>query len=180
MLAGTSPSIAAMPSGGYEIAYQTSDGVLGTVSPTGHVDGLGLGMAPGTSPSIAAQPSGKWEIAFQANTGQLWVRDSDNGGGPVGGQPGHLMRAGTSPSTAALRSGGYEIVYQTSDGLLGGVSATGDVSSLGLAVWPASSPSMAPVTCGGFQVAFEANTANLWTRYPDCGAQDLRLGMPTT
>jgi hypothetical protein len=51
MLAGTSPSIAALPSGGYEVAFQANTGNLWTVGSADNGDHK-LGMLAGTSPSI--------------------------------------------------------------------------------------------------------------------------------
>jgi hypothetical protein len=73
----TSPSVAAMPTGGFRIAYQTSDGMLGMVSPQGGTTSLFLGMSGGSSPSLApVSGSGDWLIAFEANTWMLWRRAS--------------------------------------------------------------------------------------------------------
>ncbi len=74
---GTSPAIVALPAGGYQVVYQTADGVLGAVSPTGEVTGLGLGAWHGSSPSLAPATSGGFQVAFQANTGMLWTRFPD-------------------------------------------------------------------------------------------------------
>jgi hypothetical protein len=161
MARGTSPSVVALPSGGFQIAYHTSDGVLGTVSPTGQVSGLGLGMAPGTSPSIAVTPSGQWQIAFQANTGELWTRSSNGTGGPVPG--GRTMWPGTSPSIVALPSGGFQIAYHTGDGVLAVVSPAGVVTSLGLGLAIGTSPAVAVAPSGQYRIAFHANTGELWT-----------------
>jgi metallophosphoesterase (TIGR03767 family) len=177
MMPGTSPSIVTLLAGGYLIAYQGSDGMLTFVSAAGAVTGLGLGMAPGTSPSLAAQISGDWRIAFQANNTLLWTRSSDGTGGPVGSQPVHTMMPGTSPSIVASQSSGYQIVYQTSDGVMGGVSPSGQVTGLGLGMWKKSSVS-AVLASGGFQAVFESSDGKLWTLYPDLSAQDLKLGMP--
>jgi hypothetical protein len=51
--AGTSPSIAAAPGGGFEVAFQSNTGVLWDHSPTLGGGATGLGMLSGTSPTIA-------------------------------------------------------------------------------------------------------------------------------
>jgi hypothetical protein len=51
---GTSPSIAALAGGGYEIAFEANTGSLYTYSSTGAVKNTTEGMWHGTSPSIAA------------------------------------------------------------------------------------------------------------------------------
>jgi hypothetical protein len=53
MKPGTSPSITAMPNGGWEAAFQANDGSLWVVGSSDN-RALGLGMAAGTSPSITA------------------------------------------------------------------------------------------------------------------------------
>ena len=98
VMAGTSPSIAALATGGYEIAYQ---------SPTGHLSLYGtaetypttLGMMPGTSPSIAASPDGGFEVAFQASSaGVLWTFN-----GTVNTDLGFAMDAGSKIGRASCR-----------------------------------------------------------------------------
>jgi hypothetical protein len=69
MMAGTSPSITAVP-GGYEVAFQDSTGNLETVGTAGNTN-WGLPMAGGTSPSITALTLGGFEVAFQDSTGNL-------------------------------------------------------------------------------------------------------------
>ena len=49
MKVGTSPSIAALPGGGYEVAFQANSGQLWTVGSDNH-GSWGLGMKVGTSP----------------------------------------------------------------------------------------------------------------------------------
>jgi hypothetical protein len=71
MAAGTSPSITALTSGAWKVAFQANTGSLWTAGPSNA--NLGLGMAAGTSPSITALTSGAWKVAFQANTGSLWT-----------------------------------------------------------------------------------------------------------
>ena len=70
MRAGTSPSIAALSTGGYEMAFQANTGSLWSVGSDQH-GSWGYGMMAGTSPSIAALSTGGYEMAFQANTGSL-------------------------------------------------------------------------------------------------------------
>jgi hypothetical protein len=95
MMAGTSPSIVALPGGTYEVAFQANTGNLWTVGADNHGD-WELGMMAGTSPSIVALPGGTYEVAFQANTGNLWTVGADNHG-----DWGLGMKTGTSPSICA-------------------------------------------------------------------------------
>jgi hypothetical protein len=55
MLAGTSPSIAAL-SGGWVAAFQANTGHLWVYTSEGGSHDLGLGMLAGTSPSIGTTP----------------------------------------------------------------------------------------------------------------------------
>jgi uncharacterized repeat protein (TIGR01451 family) len=142
MKSGTSPSGAALASGGYEIAFQASDGDLGITQGTPGVwTDTGLGMMAGTSPSIAALPSGGYEIAFQANTGHLDVTPGTPG---VWTDTGLGMMAGTSPTIAALASGGYEIAFQANTGDLGVTPGTPGVwTDTGLGMKSGTSPTIA-------------------------------------
>jgi hypothetical protein len=71
-MARTSPSIVALPAGGFEVAFQANTGALWTVGAAGNT-AWSLGMRAGTSPSIAALPAGGFEVAVQTNTGDLWT-----------------------------------------------------------------------------------------------------------
>ena len=162
MMKGTSPSIAALPSGGYEIAFQANTGSLYSVGADGapSVGSWNLGMMKGTSPSIAALPSGGYEIAFQANTGSLYSVGAD--GAPSVGSWNAGMMKGTSPSIAALPSGGYEIAYQGATGSLSTAGSAGS-SNLNLGMMKGTSPSIAALPSGGYEIAFQANTGSLYS-----------------
>lgn len=93
MQPNTSPSMAPMPSGQYEIAFQNSGPgnylyVLGPV--TGNV---GWGMNTLSSPSIASYSDGSFEVAMQANTNELYYFGSNFSGRTYG-----IMAPGSSPS----------------------------------------------------------------------------------
>jgi hypothetical protein len=106
MMPGTSPSITALATGGYEVAFQANTGNLWTVGTAGNKD-WGLGMMAGSSPSIAALAGGGFEVAFQANTTALWtVGDAGDKNWGLG------MMKGTNPSISALPTGGYEAIFQ--------------------------------------------------------------------
>jgi hypothetical protein len=175
MLPGTSPSIAGLPAGGYETAYQNTDGDL-VVSGTGTSGPLdtGLGVAPGTSPSITALPKGGFEVAFQANTGLLWTYTS---AGTSANLDLGLMR-GTSPSIAALASGAVAVVFQANTGQLWTyTSATGTAASAKLGMAPGTSPSVAALAKGGFIVAFQSDTGFLWMYSSNGSSVNQGLGM---
>jgi hypothetical protein len=52
MMANTSPSLAALPGGGWQVAFQANTGNLWVVG-TDNGGDMGLGMMANTSPSIA-------------------------------------------------------------------------------------------------------------------------------
>lgn len=99
---GTSPSVAKLPTGGFQAAFQANTGDLWSAGSAG-TKSWNLGMAAGTSPSIAALAGGGYEIAVQTNGGQLWT--TSNTGATTNTQQG--MAGATSPSIAALAGGGW-------------------------------------------------------------------------
>ncbi|MEO7108870.1 MAG: hypothetical protein ABI183_00415 [Polyangiaceae bacterium] len=156
MMQGTSPSIAALAGGGFEIAVQTNTGELWTVGDGGD-RAWGLGMMHGTSPSIAALAGGGFQVAFQANTGELWtVGSAANGPQSLG------MMNGTSPSITGLTGGGYEIAFQANTGELWTAGAAG-TGSWKLGMLSGTSPAIVGLTGGSYEVAFQANNSDLWT-----------------
>jgi hypothetical protein len=71
MMSGTSPSIAGLVGGGYEVACQADPTDLWTVGTAGTTDWQ-VEKVSGTSPSIAALATGGYEVAIQAST-VLWA-----------------------------------------------------------------------------------------------------------
>ncbi|WP_080430947.1 M12 family metallopeptidase [Burkholderia ubonensis] len=171
MMAGTSPSITALPEGDWELAFQANTGSLWVVGSDYRGD-MQLGMMAGTSPSITALPGGGWQAAFQANTGNLWVVGSDYRGDMKLG-----MMAGTSPSITALPGGGWEVAFQANTGSLWVVGSDyrGDMK---LGMMAGTSPSITALSGGGWEVAFQANTGSLWAVGSDYRG-DMQLGMMT-
>ncbi|WP_181110152.1 MULTISPECIES: CHAP domain-containing protein [unclassified Rathayibacter] len=170
MRAGTSPSIVALSSGGYEMSFQANTGDLYAFGDGGSYN-TRLGMMSGTSPAIAASPGGGFKIAFQANTGNLYQF-----GSPGGAANFNLgMKSGTSPAIAALSTGGYQIAFQANTGNLW---VTGDAGTrdTGLGMMPGTSPAIA-ATNGGYKVAFQANTGNLYQYASTGSVTNLNLGM---
>jgi hypothetical protein len=107
MAGGTSPSIAGLISGSYEVSYHGANGDVWTYTPSTGVSDLGVPMMTGTNPSIAGLSDGSAEVALQASTGWLWLI------GPSGQDNTHLgMNPKSSPSVAALPGGSYEAAFQ--------------------------------------------------------------------
>jgi Peptidase A4 family len=176
ILRNTSPSITALPGGGFEEAFQTAYNTLMVIGTAFNFNSQ-LGMAGNTSPSIAASPNGGFEVAFQANTGQLWYFTPQNGGVPEGA----AMASGTSPSIAALATGGYETAFQGSNGHLmeAGTTITWDAE---LGMMAGTSPAIAASPAGGFQAAFQANTGYLYEQNLTTGGlnQNYLMAKPTS
>jgi hypothetical protein len=162
MMPGTSPSIAAMPGGGYEIAFQANSGELYTYSTSPYqVVDTTEGMMPGTSPSIVATPGGGYEIAFQANSGELYTY-SPSPYKVVNTTEG--MKPGTSPSIAATPGGEVEIAFQANSGeLYTYVGAPYKVVNTTEGMKPGTSPSIAATPGGEYEIAFQANSGELYT-----------------
>jgi len=157
--AGTSPSIAALTGGGYQVAYQGDDGFLWTYGSAGSIN-HGLGMAPGTSPSISSRPeNGAYQIAFQANTNKLWLA----GNTTPSVNTNLPMQPGTNPSIARIGSN-YEVAYGDNTGFLEvWHSFSGSVTNTALGLMSGTSPSIAP-SGTSYNIAFNANaTGHLWT-----------------
>ena len=169
MAAGTSPSVTALPGGGYEIAFQSSGGQLWTVGSAGWIN-WGVGLAARTSPSIAALPGGGYEIAFHAAGGQLWTVGA---GGWADWNVG--LAAGTSPSISGLARGGFEVAFVGADGQLWTVGA-GGWSDWHLGVAAGTSPSLASLRGGGFEAAFNSAGGELWSVGAG-GGSDWHLGV---
>jgi hypothetical protein len=176
MMARTSPSIAALPNGGTEEAFQDNTGSLWTVGANGNSD-WHLGMMAGTSPSIASLPNGSTEVAFQANTGHLWVV-----GGYISVDTTQGMMAGTSPSITALPGGGIQVAFQASNGILItiGYGPGSYWTGTGQGVMAGTSPSIAALPAGGVQIAFQANNGVLITVGYGPGSQWLNTGLGMT
>ena len=171
LAAGTSPSIAPLPGGGFEGAFQNSNGLL-EVFGTALAFNTQAGMMPGTSPSIAVNSSGVYQVAFQANTGALWYWTSASGGQ----NQSYGMMAGTSPSITALPGGGFETAFQANTGILWEVGSYINFDTQ-LGMYAGTSPSIAAVPGVEFDVAFEANTAHLWLQNLATGGVDQSYGM---
>jgi hypothetical protein len=101
MAPATSPAITNLMSGGFQVAFQASDGYLWTTGTDGTYD-AGVFMEPGSNPTITALEDGTPEVAYQGSNGDLWVatQNADNGDW-TGVDQGLGMMAGTSPAITA-------------------------------------------------------------------------------
>ena len=169
---GTSPSIARLSNGTYEVAFEGAgnDDLWLYSTSTGAATHLGLGMMAGTSPSIAALTDGSYQVAFQANTGDLYLYTPGKNS-PLG----LGMMKGTSPSITGLPDGSYEVAFQANTGDLY-LYTPGKNSPLGLGMMKGTSPSITGLPDGSYEVAFQANTSDLYLYTPGKNSP-LGLGM---
>jgi hypothetical protein len=162
----TSPAIADLPGGGFEVAFEANntDDLYIYDSQSNTSWNTNLGMASETSPSIAASPDGGVEVAFEANTGDLYMYNPVTNGSYSAGLG---MEAGTNPSIAAGATGGYEVAFESNTGELymynPVTNGSGGVN-LGMAI--GTSPAIAASPDGGYEVAFQANTGDLYMYDP--------------
>jgi hypothetical protein len=170
--ATTSPSVVALPTGGFQIAYQASNFELHLAKPTGEVTGLGLNVAWRSSPSIAVSPSGRLMIAFQGTTGHLWTWSVST----VTSHPARVMDT-TSPSIVWTQNE-FLVAFQSYAGTLFWMYGNGQLVDLGLRLSSGASPATALRPGSGWITAVEANTGMLHSASTPGGIEDLRLGMP--
>ncbi|MBD0670204.1 hypothetical protein [Streptomyces sp. CBMA156] len=173
---GSKPSIATMADGSWATAWAGNDGRLWIATGNGTnmaqpAEPWLLGVYPGTSPAITALSTGGWEIAWKGADGNLWVA---TGNGTNMAQPAAPWLLGvadtTSPSLAALPGGGYEVAWKGNDGYLW--LATGNGTNMAQPARPwllgvgaagsSSSPSIATMADGSYEVAWKGGDGNLW------------------
>ncbi|MFC1421088.1 hypothetical protein [Streptacidiphilus cavernicola] len=173
---GTKPSIATLADGSWVTAWVGGDGKLwvGTGNGTTMAQPAEpwlLGVAPGTSPSIVALANGGWEVAWKGGDGKLWL---GTGNGTTMAQPAEPWLLGvadtTSPSLAALPNGGYEVAWKGGDGKLWLGTGNGTTMAQPAEPWllgvdtagSSSSPSLATLPNGGYEVAWKGGDGRLW------------------
>jgi hypothetical protein len=165
--AGTNPSAGGSWGAGciwytWNFAWASGTGVWTSQSGIGpHPESLG--MAGGTSPSTGATGS---DFAFQANTTGLWVNHLNQSQG---------MKAGTSPSRV-LPSGWVAFQANTGNLIVWNYKLGSGVET-GLGMAAGTSPALAEIAGGSYEVAFRANTGLLWTYCSCSGGQATSLGV---
>ena len=172
---GTSPAVAALSTGGREIAFQASgEDTLWTVTPDNIGHDTGVKMAAGTSPAIVALPGGGYEIAFVNSDG--FLRELGPDGVVRWAANGLGVAPGTSPAIAAAPLGGFEIAFQAlTEGTLWTVTPDNIGHDTGLQMAAGSSPAAAGLTSGGFEVVFAGQD-----NYPRKLGPDGTVGFVTT
>jgi len=162
---GTSPSLAGLAGGAYEVAFQGTNGDLEMYSSaSGSATDTGQAMAVGTSPSIASYASGGWAVAFQGSNTDMEVYTSTG----TFADSGLGMLPGTSPAVAAAASGGYEVAFQANTALLwvdaySSLTATGGaVTNTQNGMMKGTNPAISALAGGGYEVAIQANSTDLY------------------
>ena len=119
MRPGTSPAITALPSGGFEIAFQANTGTLWTTGNAG-TGNTGLGMNPASSPSIAALTGENgYQAAFEANTNTLWTTGTLGTRNTILGMlPGTNPSITSLPVTATTPACSIEVAFQAANATL--------------------------------------------------------------
>lgn len=173
MSPGSSPAVAALPTGGMVVAFQRSNNTL-QASTTDGFKSLGVSMQAGTSPAIAALPSGRnFVTAAHGSDGMLWIST-------LAGRTASTalpMKSGTSPAIASQPSGAYTAAFQGSDGTLWVVTHTGSARSLSLPMQAGTNPSITATTTGGYLIAIHHTDGTLWT-IGSTGASPASTGLP--
>jgi hypothetical protein len=161
MWPGTSPAIAADGNGGWMIAAEDKDSRLWTIDSAGNMIKTPSAMSP-TSPAITALSTGGYEIAFIASSGDLWVQDS------AGGHDTGLVPA-AGPAIAADTGGGWKIaIHGANTDHLWTLDSTGKATDTGAVMASGTtSPAIAPLRTGGYEMAFAAWDGYLWKVEPN-------------
>ncbi len=170
--AGTNPAIVGLAAGGYEIAYHGTDGSLHVYSSITNVaSSLHLAMNASTSPAIAALPSGGFAIAIESVRNDLWTWVSGVGAQDLSTS----LRAATRPSIAATTAG-YEVAAIGSSGSLLIVTTSESVNTH-INPYAGSSPSIAALRNGTFEIAYDAQDRVLHTYDATNGSINRHLGV---
>lgn len=159
---------------GIEVAYaQAGTGDLITFGPDG-LTNTGIPVQPGTSPSISGFEDGGYVVAFQEAGGEV-VTLIDDGFETDWG----VAASGTNPSVTAFEFGTYEVAFQTTFGNLETTGTFDNHGAWALGMMAGTSPAVTTNANGnGYEVAFEANTGNLWTvAFGASGGTNMNLGM---
>lgn len=133
---------------------------------------------PGTPASPPPAPGSKFGplfpggvmTAIQANTGILWT---DRNGTAT--NTGVAMSPDAGPAIASS-GGGFEIAVQSANHFLW-TDTNGTVTNRELGMAEDTSPAIAALTTSGYEIAFQANTGDLWLVSPSGTATDTKLGM---
>ncbi|GAB3870160.1 hypothetical protein GCM10029964_004110 [Kibdelosporangium lantanae] len=103
LAANTSPSLAVLPNGTFDMAFTAIDTTVWVdINGGGHRLQDGLTAEPGTSPAIAVDAISNWEIAFH-HSGDHHLVTFDSGGAKR--DTGQVVATGTNPAIVALAPG---------------------------------------------------------------------------
>ncbi len=103
LAANTSPSLAVLPDGTFDMAFTAGDDTVWVdINGNGHRLESGLTAEPGTSPAIAVDANSNWEIAFH-HSGDHHLITFDSAS--TKRDTGQLVATGTNPAIVALAPG---------------------------------------------------------------------------
>jgi hypothetical protein len=171
MMDGTSPVISALKGSGYVVAWADPSGNVWTYTPSsGYTEtGYNLGaeyLSGDMSVAVAGLATGGYEVAFNYfGTGNEIEYFGSAGSGTISLAGGGLVASG-SVSITGLAGGNFAMAWSTADGS-DNSSDTDDVSvyspASGVVDYGAdatSSPSIAGLSTGGWEVAYESYPQN--------------------
>ena len=170
--AGTSPAIAALSTGGYEVAWAASGTDDLYVSGPGGTANTGIVMDAKSSPSITATASGGFEVAYQATDNDLCVY-----GGIETGCFSLGMDAGSSPSITTLTNGQIEAAFEANTSVLWYANQEGAGGNTNQGMDVGTNPSITALSGGAFEAVFQANNNNLYTDNSSYSPAKVPLGM---
>jgi hypothetical protein len=167
VMSATSPSIATLNNGSYEIAYQQgtggtgqcTDGDLAVFNCSTGTTCTAFGMnTAGYSPSVAALPGGGCVVAFEANTNDLYLWSCPSSCTTTNTSLG--VAEGTNPSVTGVSGGGYDAAFSGAgtDDLVTYSSSSGPYNQ-GLKLEGDTSPSYTTLSNGTTYVVSSAGDA---------------------
>ena len=136
---GTSPGIAALPTGGDIVAFENSAQELSLYNTaTGVVTSTSYALQSGTSPAVATDAYGGWEVAIVGTNDKLDLIDSATGETATN----LAVYAGVSPTITALEGpDSFEAAYESPSSYLGLAGTAGNyVTTYGMK--PATHPTI--------------------------------------
>jgi hypothetical protein len=190
---GTSPAITRKYNGNYVIAYHGSDGTLHVWEPHASLANTGIALEPGSSPAVTATDHDFAESSFVVAVNRLGGQLAFyNEAGSTILTP-YGMAAHTTPGIASVSasiSGSppqrFEAPFQANTGQLWLYMPYGTVASTGLGMATGTGPSVVGFAMGAptaaaptlpFEIAFQANSSQMWSYEPEGLITNSLLGM---
>jgi len=172
---GSSPSITAIPGGGWRMAYD--DGALeesGTDLPPGICSVEDTLRSNHTTPDLAAISTGGFIDVYTGTDGAAWMNTSA-GEHYVGNGLG--VAPGTTPVVAADNRGGWEVALQGGDNHLWTVDSTGRQVQTPWILSPTGGVGITALSTGGYEIVFQGSDGMLYGLAPNGSATRLANGL---